>query len=220
MHDAIESASARYLSAGRWAHGFARGKMSGDPAYRRVLELITSDEGTLVDIGCGEGHLMALVRALHPGFRLIGLDHDSERVDTARTVLADEIALDLHVGDAREFELPPTDVLACLDVLHYMPPEDQDALLQRFAEALVPGGVLLIRDGRSEAGLSSTVTRLSEQLAVAVGRHKGDGVYFRPAEVTRAALEDAGLQVELSDCSEGTPFANMLWVGRRPEEGA
>ena len=25
----------------------------------------------------------------------------------------------------------------------------------------------------------------------------------------------AGLRVELSDCSEGTPFANMLWVGRK-----
>ena len=213
MREAIESASARYLAAGRWAHGFARGKMSSDPAYKRTLELISSEQGTLVDVGCGEGHLLALVRALHPGFRVVGLDHDEERVATARAALGDEA--ELHVGDARSFELPEADVIACLDVLHYMPIEEQDALLVRFARALRPGGTLLVRDGRSEAGFSSTLTRLSEQLAVAVGRHKGDGVYFRPAEDTAATLESAGLSVELSDCSEGTPFANVLWVGRK-----
>jgi len=213
MHDAIESASARYAVAGRWAHGFARGKMKGDPAYRRVLELITASQGTLVDIGCGEGHLLALARALHPGLRLVGLDHDGERVATARAALADDA--ELHVGDVRGFELPRTDVLACLDVLHYMPVEDQDALLTRFAEALAPEGVLLIRDGRSEAGLSSTITRLSEQVAVAVGRHKGEGVHFRPAQATVATLEAAGLSVEVADCSEGTPFANVLWIARK-----
>ncbi|HJN76068.1 MAG TPA: class I SAM-dependent methyltransferase [Myxococcota bacterium] len=215
MREAIETASARYLVAGRWAHGFARGKMSGDPAYRRVLELIDCDEGTFVDIGCGEGHLLALVRALHPGLSLVGLDHDASRVETARVVLGEEARIQLHLGDVRDFELPEAQLIACLDVLHYMTPEEQDTLLSRFAVALAAGGVLLIRDGRSEAGFASTITRWSEQLAVAFGRHKGDGVFFRPAEDTRATLEAAGLRVELSDCSEGTPFANMLWVGRK-----
>ncbi|MCP4915631.1 MAG: methyltransferase [Proteobacteria bacterium] len=216
MRDAVEVASQRYAPAGRWALGFAKGKMSGDPAYKRVLELIQPGARTLVDIGCGEGHLLALVRALHPGIALHGIDHDGERVATARTALADEPELTLTDGDVRGFDIPESDVIACLDVLHYMPEDEQDALLTRFAEALRPGGVCLIREGRSDGGLASTVTKLSESLAVAFGRHKGDGVWFRPAEVTKATLERAGLEVELTDCSEGTPFSNMLWVARKP----
>jgi SAM-dependent methyltransferase len=216
--DAIAQAAERYRPAGRWAYGFARGKMGNDPAYQRVLELLQGHEqGTLVDVGCGEGHLLALARALYPELRLFGVDHDGDRVDTARVALEGFERLSLEAGDARTVELPGCQVLCCLDVLHYMSPEDQDLLLTRFAEALEPGGILLIRDGREGAGLRSTLTRLSEQLAVALGRHKGEGVHFRDAEATRATLSALGLEVELQDCAQGTPFANVLWIGRKPE---
>lgn len=216
MHDAVEIASQRYAPVGRWALGFAKGKMSGDPAYQQVLQRIDEGHRTLVDVGCGEGHLLALVRAVHPAMELVGIDHDGERVQTARAALAGEERLSLCEGDARGFDVPACDVIACLDVLHYMPEADQDALLKGFAAALRPGGTCLIREGRSDAGLASTVTRLSETLAVALGRHKGDGVWFRPAAETQATLEEAGLDVELTDCSEGTPFSNMLWIARKP----
>ncbi len=214
----LERASARYLPAGRWAHGFARGKMAADPAYQRVLSFLSPRSGgRLVDVGCGEGHLLALVRAASPGVALFGVDHDAGRVETARIALDGEERLELAVGDARRVELPRADVLCCLDVLHYLPPDEQDDLVRRFAAALVPGGLLLIRDGHRTDGLKGRLLRWSEQLAVATGRHKGDGVFFRPRGATRAALEQAGLLVELQDCSQNTPFANLMWVGRRPE---
>ena len=56
---------------------------------------------------------------------------------------------------------PNGTVIAVLDVLHYMPPEEQDATLNRLVDALAPGGTLLIRDGESGAGWRSTVTSLS-----------------------------------------------------------
>jgi hypothetical protein len=66
--------------------------------------------------------------------------------------------------------------------------------------------------------LRSTLTQWSEQLAVAVGRHKGGGVYFRTTGDLRDVLEAAGLVVEVQSCSENTPFANMMWIGRRPQK--
>jgi hypothetical protein len=51
---------------------------------------------------------------------------------------------------------------------------------------------------------------------MALGRHKGDGVYFRPQAEMQAALESLGLQVSVDPCSENTPFANVLFVARRP----
>jgi trans-aconitate methyltransferase len=216
---ALAEASERYRPAGRWAHGFARGKLGADPAYQRVLlHLGPQSTGLLVDLGCGEGHLLALVRAVAPGMELLGLDHDEGRVNTARLALAGEPGLTLATGDARQVDLPPADLICCIDLLHYFPPEDQDALLQRLVRALAPGGLLLIRDGRSDAGLRSTLTRWSEQLAVATGRHRGEGVFFRTAAELREVLEAAGLTVEVQPCSENTPFANMIWIGRRAQE--
>ena len=211
MSEVLQRAADRYLAAGRFAHGFARGKMAGDPAYQRVLALV-GEHGTLVDIGCGEGHLLALAYEAAPGLRLWGVDHDEARLAVGRAALG-ELA-DLHVGDVRDCELPSARVIAVLDVLHYMVPPEQDAVLARLARALEPGGVLLIRDGEALAGWRSTVTSVSERLAVGLGRHKGDGVWFRGREELLGVLHDLGLECEAETCSEGTPFANVLYIGR------
>lgn len=210
----LEAAAARYAAQGRVALGFARGKMSGDPVYAAVLARMPS-RGTLLDVGCGEGYLLALTAESRPAVRLVGLDHDPARVEGARRALADRDVV-LTSQDARHATFPRADAVACLDVLHYQPPEQQDALIARMSAALAPGGQLWIRDAAAGAGWRSSLTSLAERVAVAVGRHRGDGVYLRPRGELPAVMEACGLRVESVDCSEGTPFANVLHVGRAP----
>jgi SAM-dependent methyltransferase len=171
-----------------------------------------------LDVGCGEGYLLALVRAARSELTLVGIDHDERRVDLARRALDGEPSVELHVGDLRTHELPQADMITCLDVLHYLPPAEQDRALALMVATLADGGLLLLRDGQADDGLRSTLLRWSEQVAVALGRHRGDGVFFRPAHALRGALEDLGLEVEVAPCREGTPFANLLFVARRPME--
>jgi SAM-dependent methyltransferase len=213
----VEQAAARYRPAGRVAHGFAKGKMSGDPAYATVLERLP-EQGTLLDVGCGEGYLLALARAQRPGLALVGVDHDERRVALARQALAREPRVELLVGDLRDHSLPPASMITCLDVLHYMPPAQQDAVLARLVACLAPGGLLLLRDGQADGGLRTAVLRLFETVAVAIGRHRGDGVFFRSAQALRSALEAQGLEVEVAPCRDGTPFANLLFEARKPTE--
>lgn len=217
MSPSVLRAAERYRAAGRIAHGFARGKLSGDPAYATVAEHLPA-QGTLLDVGCGEGYLLALARTLQPELTLVGVDHDERRLALARGAMEGEARVELHAGDLRSLAMPPAHMITCLDVLHYMPPEQQDAVLARLAATLVPGGLLLVRDGESDAGLRSALLRLSETLAVALGRHRGDGVFFRPAQALRQALEAQGLVVDVDPCREGTPFANLLFVARKPPE--
>jgi SAM-dependent methyltransferase len=215
--DALRSRAAhRYLQAGRWAHGFARGKMAGDPMYRKVLDLLAGMvPGLVVDVGCGEGYLLALMREAVPTTPLFGCDHDPKRLAVARRALAGEPALDLVEGDARHMPLPAAAAVACLDVLHYLPEPDQDVLLARMASTLEPGGTLLVRDLDARGGWRDGVTRVSEHVARVVGRHRGKGLFFRPAEAAIATLRREGLVVEGSTCADGTPFANVLLVARR-----
>ncbi|MFH1466568.1 MAG: class I SAM-dependent methyltransferase [Pseudomonadota bacterium] len=216
MKALVTQASARYRARGRFAEGFAKGKMSGDPAYAAVLERLPA-RGLVADLGCGEGYLLALVRAARPALDLWGVDHDPARVALGQEVLAGEERLTLEVGDARTAALPRAALIACLDLLHYMIPAEQDALIGRLAASLQPGGLLLIRDGETGGGLKSFLLGLSERVAVALGRHKGDGVFFRSAEELRAALEAEGLVVEVLPCRQGTPFANVLFQAKKPE---
>ena len=210
----LDQAAGRYRKISRFAEGMARGKMKGDPVYRRILPLLEGAH-TLLDLGCGEGYLLSLARFHAPNVRLHGIDHDGARLDLARQVLDGELHVTLEEQDLQSAELPGADVIGCLDVLHYLVPERQDQVIQRMCAALNEKGVLVIRDGCSDGGWRTTVTQASERLARMVGRHKGDGIHFRPRQALGDVLEKCGMQVLLEPCSEGTPFANLLWTARK-----
>jgi SAM-dependent methyltransferase len=188
--------------------------MSGDPAYREVLPLLEGARSVL-DVGCGEGYLLALAADHRPGIVLIGVDYDGRRLAQARTALED-VGVTLIEGDARTVDLPEADVVTCLDVLHYHPAADQDALVARLSSAVRPGGTLLLREAVSDEGWRSTATICSERLTIALGRHKGIGVHLRPRAELEGVLKAAGLEVTARSCSQGTPFANWLFTGKKP----
>lgn len=202
-----EHASELYKSQGRFVYGFAKGKIGSDPVFRRVLREIPSS-ADLYDLGCGEGYLLALLAVSnHRGF-LRGIDHDAKRVEIGKTALLERASFD--VQDLREIQLQGCDIVTCFDVLHYQKPTDQDAILHNIKKALRAKGVLYLRDGRSDQGMKSLLTKFGEQFLVALGRHKGDGVYFRPQGELEKTLENMGFSVSSEPCSEDTPFANHL----------
>src|SRR5262249_22036905 len=60
----VKGASDRYLASGITAWEFARGKLRSDPAYRQVVTGgLLPGGGLLLDVGCGQGLLLALIAA-------------------------------------------------------------------------------------------------------------------------------------------------------------
>lgn len=212
MSDLLERAAARYASLGRFQAGFARGKLLGDPVYAALVPCLPR-AGTLVDVGCGEGYLLAVAAAIQPDLDLLGVDHDPRRLAVGRRALP---GVRFEAIDARTWEAPEADVFALIDVLHYQPPSQQDALLGRLAARLRPGGLLLVREGGDDAGWRSRWLACVERAMVALGRHRGDGVFFRPSSAIADELRALGLEVEVRPCREGTPFANFLTIARKP----
>ncbi len=229
----VEEAAGPYLDSGIVHWEFVRGKLRHDPLFRAILE---SDwiprTGRLADVGCGRGVLLALVdagrrgpgepgsaRLVEPGEpRLFGVDHDRKAVRVARRALGPRA--EIVEGDAARVALPPCDTVALLDVLHYLPEEEQGPLLRRCAEALKPGGVLLVREADAAAGARFLVTRLAERLrAIARGR-PGQRFRYRKIERLRSCLGQLGLEVETRPMAGRTPFANLLLIGRRSATSA
>ena len=226
----FDAAAGRYAPAGRFARHFARGKLGGDPVFAAILRRgLIPDGARLLDLGCGQGCLLALLAAADgqhragrwppgwppppAGVALRGIEFLAKDVARANTALGNAGTVEL--GDLREAPLPPADVIVLMDVLHYLEPGAQERLLARIAQALAPAGLFLTRVGDPSAGLVAAFTWAIDQ-AVAVGRGQGLHRFHRRSIADWvAALERHGLAVTAEPMNGALPFANVLLVGRK-----
>ena len=213
----VEAASEPYRAAGRFAWHFARGKLGGDPAFRHLIEARLVPEGArLLDLGCGQGLLAALLRAAgaprlaaYRGIELMARD-----VERAHRALGPDCGV--AQGDIRSVDFGASEAVVILDVLHYLPLADQDEILRRVRAALAPGGVLLLRVGDADAGLAFRLSNWVDWTVAFVRGHGATRFHCRSVAQWRAALETLGFAVRAEPMSRGTPFANVLLVARAP----
>lgn len=212
--DPVEGAAARYRGLGRFDHGFVRGKLRGDPVYRAVaLGGLLPETGVLLDLGCGKGILLAALRETGSGLRLVGIE-SGPTAEIARRALGDEA--EIVRADLRDVSLPACDAATILDVLHYLDRPAQARLIDRVACALLPAGVLLVREADAGAGARFWSVRLSERLLSCLRGRPFQTLQYRSKEEWGALLRAADLEVESRPMGEGTPYANVLLVARKP----
>jgi trans-aconitate 2-methyltransferase len=99
-----------------------------------------SEPGTVVDLGCGPGHLTADLGRRWPGAVVHGLDSSPAMIEDARQ-LAKPPRLTFELADLREWRpAAPVDVIVSNAVLQWVP--NHLDLLPRWVDILVPGGWL------------------------------------------------------------------------------
>jgi uncharacterized protein (DUF2062 family)/trans-aconitate methyltransferase len=231
MEALLEEASFPYLECGMLDWEFVRGKLRHDPLYFNLLRRgFLPPAGRLLDLGCGRGILFSLLTAARrqieagqypegwapppPGLTFHGLEGRPKVAAAAREALGEGAVIE--TGDLRESPFPAADAILLLDVLHYLPPDDQRGLLARAVAALQPGGVLLIRDADAAGGWRFTATRMQERFSALLRRHWGQRFHFRSAGEWGGLLRELGLDVDVQPMGMGTPYANVLLAGRKP----
>ncbi len=209
----LDAAAARYRDAGRFAYHFARGKLSGDPAFAAIVQRGWITPGSRVlDLGCGQGLLASLLLAGDSRCRVRGIELMPRDAERAQTALGD--AAEIVCGDIRHETFGATDTAVILDVLHYLDYGEQDQVLQRLRDALQPDGLLLLRVGDAEAGLPFQLSNWVDHVVTFVRGHRLGRLYCRPLVQWRRALESLGFRVEVIPLSQGTPFANVMLKAR------
>lgn len=95
----------------------------------------------VVDLGCGTGHLTALLARRWAGAEVTGVDSSPEMLERAR---ADHPRLRFVEGDiARWTATPPADVIYTNAALHWL--DDHPRLFPRLMNQLTPGGALAVQ---------------------------------------------------------------------------
>jgi uncharacterized protein (DUF2062 family)/2-polyprenyl-3-methyl-5-hydroxy-6-metoxy-1,4-benzoquinol methylase len=225
--DLVRRASDRYIATSVTAWEFARGKLRGDPLYATVLGArAVPSGGTLVDVGCGQGLMLAILIEAAEAWRsgrwdrdrrnppvfdaLIGIELRPRVAAIARQALGDRATI--VEGDARTGMPRRCRVVLFFDVLHMVPAADQDQLLAAAAAALEPGGAILIREPDAAAGWRFEAVRFGNRLKALVTGNWRQTLHFRSATEWIAAAGRMGFRADARGTGEGTPFANVLVV--------
>ena len=112
-----------------------------------LTELLSASVGRMLDIGTGDGRMIALVRATHPGAPAVGIDFSEPMLDAAR----ERFAGDAHPPELRHHDLSdplPRDlgtfdlVVSCF-AIHHLPDERKRTLYRELFDVLEPGGLFL-----------------------------------------------------------------------------
>jgi SAM-dependent methyltransferase len=223
----LAAASEPYRKVSRFAYRFARGKLSGDPAFKGILQRgLLQARARVLDLGCGQGLLTAWLRAAHhthasgtwpegwpPPPRpesIVGIELMHADVQRARRALGADCGV--TQGDIRHHRFERVDAVVILDVLHYMDDAAQRGVLKRVRGALAVGGLLLLRVGDAGGGLKFRYSQWVDQTIMLLRGHAWAKTHCRSVAAWQQLLQDCGFRVQPVPMSEGTPFANVLLI--------
>ncbi|MGH1360077.1 MAG: class I SAM-dependent methyltransferase [Burkholderiaceae bacterium] len=219
--------AARYKPGGRFAMGFARGKLLGDPAFEFLIQsgqLRHSQK--ILDLGCGQGLLTALLTECSethargdwpadwpapPRAEVHGIELMAADVHRAHAALGPQASFE--VGNIALTAFAPCDTVVILDVLHYLNFDEQRDILQRIRSALAPSGQLLLRIGDADGGLGFRWSNWVDHVVTWCRGHRLPKLYCRSVTEWLELLEASGFNAEKKPLSEGTLFANVLLIG-------
>lgn len=222
------AAAQRYQPGGRFAMGFARGKLNGDPAFEYLLESgVLSNRQQILDLGCGQGLLTALLTESArsqaeghwptnwppaPTAKIHGIELMPADIQRARAALGEQASFE--VGNIADTPFIDCDVVVILDVLHYLSFEAQHDILKRIHEALQPSGQLLLRIGDADGGFGFRWSNWVDHVVTWCRGHRLPRLYCRPVSGWLELLDQIGFQAEIKPLSEGTMFANVLLLAK------
>jgi SAM-dependent methyltransferase len=211
---ALERTTQRYRACGRFAYRYVGAKLRYDPLYGMLPSLAARQTfGSVLDIGCGRGQLG--IALLESGAARVVLGFDQNRVHLRQAARAAvDLPLRVEPCDLTQCEaLPMVDTVFLIDVCYQLPTNVQNRLLR--AAAVAARSCIVIRTADPAQGWRSTLSRVLEWSCRPFWPHSGAHVNPRPLRELIAIVTDSGFSVTVMPCWRGTPFCNVLLVGRR-----
>lgn len=180
-----------YLAANPDAGARFDAAMSGGARLAQMLLAARdlSEIGTLVDVGGGQGRLLATALAATPGLRGILFDRPEVLAGAPPVLGAAGVGDRCELVGGDFFTGVPTggDAYVLASIIHDWPDEQAVAILRSCHRAMAPGARLWLLEHALAPGAANSWTRLLDLLMLVLF-----GAQERTAEAYRALLEAAG----------------------------
>ncbi|HMM66346.1 MAG TPA: class I SAM-dependent methyltransferase [Dokdonella sp.] len=196
---------------------YTRIKMATDPLYVGVGNALAGTTEPLLDLGCGIGLLAHALRAQGFAGDYRGVDIDAGKIDSARaaSIRAGHASVRFDTVDLKSGFPHHRGSVALLDIIQFLPPRAQEALLEAAIGSLTPGAILVIRTGLARAGWRLRFTRGVDRIArLTRWMNVGPQRYPRREELEQR-FAGHGLQATFRPLHGRMPFENWLVCVRR-----
>lgn len=140
-------------------------------AEQMLLSALPPEVSRFLDLGTGDGRLIALLRGVYPAAEAIGLDFSQAMLDRAAERFAGETEIELQPHDLRD-PLPdggPYQAIVSALAIHHLEDERKRELMGEVRERLAPGGVFANLDL-----VEAATPELHERFRREIGRPEDD----------------------------------------------
>lgn len=213
--EACAQVAARFSSP--WLRRYVGSKLNYDPLFSLAYDFFSGSAEPILDIGCGVGLLPFYLRERGLKQPIIGIDIDARKIRRAIESAERGGYEDLvFVAQDVAGELPASrGNVAVFDLLHYLPPDEQQRLLRELVARVTPGGLLLLRDCPRDGSPRYRATHAAEIFAQMISWNWSAPLHFATADAINSAFDQAEFDREERSARGGKFFNNRLFIFRR-----
>lgn len=183
--------------------------------FEELIKVVPG-QARVLDVGCGGGLFLALLAATGRISEGVGFDASGTAIEVARLLgpnLPDGHGLRFeHRGVDEPWPDDMFDVVSIVDLMHHVPPAQQESLILKAARHVAPGGMLLYKDVSVGPVWRAWASRLHDLVMARQWIHI---VPF--ASIVRWA-EAAGLATERHARIDVLWYGHELGIFRRPAD--
>ena len=181
--------------------------------FHKLLPL----QGRILDIGCGYGFMAYMLHFLSAKREITGIDYDEDKIATANHCYQKKGLLHFVYADVTDYSFGEHDAYIISDVLHYLQPDEQEALLEKCISNLAGNGMIIVRDGDTNLQKRHKGTVLTEFFSTkAIGFNKTSDKplsFFSSTRISEIVTR-YGATIEKLDNSQYT--SNVIFVIKKP----
>jgi 1-acyl-sn-glycerol-3-phosphate acyltransferase len=208
-----------YLYKGPVLEWYMRIKTRLENNYE-LFDGLAPRQGNILDIGCGYGFMDYMLHFVSPARVITGIDYDEEKIETANHCYLRTDSIQFRAADAMEFQFQNYDAIILADMLHYLQPEQQKALIEKCFRHTTDSGIIIIRDGNKDLEERHKGTKLTELFSTKIigfNKTSGQALSFLSGNFVRELADVNGF-----DCREidNTKFtSNVVFVLTKKQNG-